>query len=121
MSDETTSHPGESDLQTARTWVEFDDPASEADAVERFRCDLTWLTSNWTCTFGDGCCGIDASKPDLGCCVLGAHFTGDEDEAHDVDDDRADDGDRVGEAVERMDQYRAPTLVVGDDGCRELE
>ena len=50
--------------------------------ARRFRCDLTWLTSNWTCTFGDGCCGIDASKPDLGCCVLGAHFTGDEDEAH---------------------------------------
>ena len=43
--------------------------------ARRFRCDLTWLTSNWTCTFGDGCCGIDASKHDLGCCVLGAHFT----------------------------------------------
>lgn len=72
----------ECDLDIPRTWVEFDDPASEPDAVERFRCDLTWLTSSWTCTFGSGCAGIDASKPDFGCCVLGAHFTGDEDEKH---------------------------------------
>ena len=72
----------ECDLEIPRTWVEFDDPASEPDAVERYRCDLTWLTSNWTCTFGSGCRGIDATKPDLGCCVLGAHFTGEQDEAH---------------------------------------
>ena len=72
----------ESDLDIPRTWVEFDNPDNEDGAVERFRCDLTWLTSNWTCTFGNGCRGIDAAKPDLGCCVLGAHFTGDEDEAH---------------------------------------
>lgn len=72
----------ECDLDIPRTWVEFDDPASEPDAVERYRCDLTWLTSNWTCTFGSGCRGIEADKPDFGCCVLGAHFTGAEDEAH---------------------------------------
>ena len=76
MSDETPTHPDETDLRTARTWVEFDDPADDG---QRFRCDLTWLTSSWTCVFGSGCHGIDADKPDFGCCVLGAHFTDDED------------------------------------------
>lgn len=75
----------ESDLDIPRTWVEFDNPDNTDGAVERFRCDLTWLTSNWTCTFGNGCKGIEASTPDLGCCVLGAHFTGAEDEAHVAD------------------------------------
>lgn len=55
-----------------RTWVEFVDPA---DADQVLRCDLTWLTSSWTCTFGNGCQGIDATRPDDGCCVLGAHFS----------------------------------------------
>jgi hypothetical protein len=54
-----------------RAWVEFRDPADE-DQV--FRCDLTWLTSSWTCIFGAGCQGIYADRPDDGCCTLGAHF-----------------------------------------------
>ena len=45
-----------------------------------FRCDLTWLTSNWTCIFGRGCQGIYAGRPDDGCCTLGAHFSDDDDE-----------------------------------------
>lgn len=53
-------------------WVEFTDPA---DRGQRFRCDLTWLTSSWTCIFGAGCQGIYADRPDDGCCTLGAHFT----------------------------------------------
>lgn len=60
----------------SRTWVEFDDPAEEG---RRLRCDLTWLTSDYRCIFGAGCSGIDADRPDDGCCVLGAHFTDDED------------------------------------------
>lgn len=59
-----------------RTWVEFDDPA---DARRRFRCDLTWLTSNWRCVYGAGCRSIDADVPYGGCCVLGAHFADDAD------------------------------------------
>lgn len=55
-----------------RTWVEFVDPAEPAQV---FRCDLTWLTSAYTCIWGRGCPGIDASRPDDGCCVLGAHFS----------------------------------------------
>src|SRR5207249_11894498 len=45
-----------------------------------FRCDLTWLTSNWTCIFGRGCQGIYADRPDDGCCTLGAHFSDKDDE-----------------------------------------
>ncbi len=64
-------------LDFPRVWVEFSDPA---DADQLFRCDLTWLTSSWTCIFGRGCKGIDATKPDDGCCVLGAHFSDKADE-----------------------------------------
>ncbi|MBI0376761.1 hypothetical protein JBE27_10875, partial [Streptomyces albiflaviniger] len=42
-------------LDFARAWVEFPDPA---DDEQLFRCDLTWLTSKWTCIFGQGCQGI---------------------------------------------------------------
>lgn len=55
-----------------RFWTEFVDPA-EPD--QTYRCDLTWLTSNWTCIFGQGCPGIERSQPDVGCCVMGAHFS----------------------------------------------
>ncbi|MFC6153988.1 hypothetical protein [Nocardioides yefusunii] len=60
-----------------RVWVEFRDPA---DSEQMFRCDLTWLTSSWTCIFGSGCAGIYDTSPDVGCCTLGAHFSDDEDE-----------------------------------------
>lgn len=51
--------------------------------VEISRPDVTWrferefLTSNWTCLFGNGCKGIlttDATDLNQGCCSLGAHF-----------------------------------------------
>ena len=44
------------------------------------RCDLTWLTSSYTCIFGQGCQGIYADSPDAGCCTLGAHFADKDDE-----------------------------------------
>ena len=62
----------ETPLDIPRTWVEFTDPAEPG---QRFRCDLTWLTSSWTCIYGNGCRGIYADRPDDGCCTLGAHFT----------------------------------------------
>ncbi|WP_277500541.1 MULTISPECIES: hypothetical protein [unclassified Nocardioides] len=64
-------------LDFPRAWVEFGDP-DDADQV--FRCDLTWLTSAYTCIFGRGCAGIYATSPDVGCCTLGAHFSDDGDE-----------------------------------------
>ncbi|MGV1007591.1 MAG: hypothetical protein ACOYBY_03165 [Dermatophilaceae bacterium] len=59
-------------LDLARTWVEFTDPDHPQ---QRFRCDLTWLTSRWMCVYGAGCPGVYADRPDDGCCTLGAHFT----------------------------------------------
>lgn len=61
----------EVDLVFPRAFVEFADPA---DDTQVFRCDLTWLTSSYTCIFGQGCQGIYADAPDVGCCTLGAHF-----------------------------------------------
>ncbi|WP_375425921.1 hypothetical protein [uncultured Friedmanniella sp.] len=60
-----------------RAFAEFEDPA---DPDQVFRCDLTWLTSRWSCVFGQGCPGIYADRPDDGCCTLGAHFSDDQDE-----------------------------------------
>ncbi|WP_432521383.1 hypothetical protein [Kineococcus sp. SYSU DK006] len=80
----------ETPLDSARLWLEFPDPedAAAADAGAGpghqpdtvYRVDLTWLTSDYTCIFGNGCPGIYADAPDVGCCTLGAHFTEDADE-----------------------------------------
>ena len=59
-------------LDFPRAWVEFDDPGKKS---RRYRIDLTWLTSRWTCIFGRGCKGIYSTAPDSGCCTQGAHFT----------------------------------------------
>jgi hypothetical protein len=67
----------ETALDFPRAWVEFADPADEEQV---FRCDLTWLTSRWTCVFGQGCQGIVAGRASDGCCSLGAHFSDDDDE-----------------------------------------
>ena len=77
-----------------------------ATADQVFRCDLTWLTSRWTCIFGSGCPGIYADRPDDGCCTLGAHFA-------DADDEK-----RVGRAVRQLtaDQWqykRRPARAAG--------
>ena len=81
--------------------IEFDDPVT---AGQRFRCDLTWLTSSWRCIYGAGCAGIYADRPHDGCCTLGAHFTDD------------DDVERVQAAVEALasqDWQRHPGQPVG--------
>ncbi|WP_340539727.1 hypothetical protein [Nocardioides sp. GXZ039] len=67
----------EVDLVFPRAFVEFPNPD---DDTEVLRCDLTWLTSSFTCIFGQGCQGIYADAPDTGCCTLGAHFADGEDE-----------------------------------------
>ncbi len=67
----------EVDLVFPRAFVEFTDPADETQV---FRCDLTWLTSSYMCIFGQGCMGIYADAPDVGCCTLGAHFADTDDE-----------------------------------------
>ncbi|MFJ3906658.1 hypothetical protein [Streptomyces sp. NPDC090025] len=72
-----SAEPDEKGLDFPRAWVEFADPADEEQV---FRCDLTWLTSRWTCIFGNGCQGIREGRADDGCCTLGAHFSDDDDE-----------------------------------------
>lgn len=67
----------EVDLVFPRAHVEFADPDDDGQV---FRCDLTWLTSSYTCIFGNGCQGIYADAPDVGCCTLGAHFADKDDE-----------------------------------------
>jgi hypothetical protein len=67
----------EVDLVFPRAYVEFVNPA---DRSEVMRCDLTWLTSSYMCIFGQGCAGIYADAPDVGCCTLGAHFADKADE-----------------------------------------
>ena len=67
----------EVDLVFPRAFVEFVDPG---DPDQVFKCDLTWLTSNYMCIFGQGCQGIYAESPDTGCCTLGAHFSDKADE-----------------------------------------
>lgn len=85
-------------LSFPRVWVEFDDPD---DAENLYRCDLTWLTSNWHCVYGSGCQGIVAGRPEMGCCALGAHFTDEEDEG------------RVAEAVKELDASSWENYEVG--------
>lgn len=61
----------------ARDWVEFTDPN---DDEEIFKCDLTWLTSYWTCIYGDGCQGVFKDRPNDGCCTEGAMYSDKDDE-----------------------------------------
>ena len=106
----------EVDLVFPRAFVEFVNPADESEVL---RCDLTWLTSSYMCIFGQGCQGIYADAPDVGCCTLGAHFA-------DKDDEK-----RVAEYVEMLDDKlwqqkpqgrkvrRRDWVEVDDDGERK--
>ena len=61
-------------------WVSFEDPDEERTWV----FDLTFLTSPWTCIYGDGCQGVltgPAADLEQGCCSYGAHFVDEDDEA----------------------------------------
>lgn len=115
----------EAALDIARTWLEFPDPSGPVSVAEGggsdpaeqvFRCDLTWLTSSWTCIFGRGCRGLYTDRPDDGCCTLGAHLS-------DADDEK-----RVAAEVPRLTptmwQHHRTGLVDGwtetdEDGARK--
>jgi hypothetical protein len=52
-------------------WVSF-----EIDDTT-YQFDVTFMTSNWSCIYGDGCLGVlTEPAPELvqGCCSYGAHF-----------------------------------------------
>lgn len=62
----------------AHEWVSFDDETHE----RTWLVDATFVESNWTCIFNNGCQGVlTGPTPELaqGCCSYGAHFTDDDD------------------------------------------
>ncbi len=72
--------PEPHDPTSPHEYVSFEDPDEERTWV----FDLTFLTSNWSCIFGQGCPGVltgPAPELEQGCCSYGAHFTGPEDRA----------------------------------------
>jgi hypothetical protein len=63
----------------AHEWVSFDD----TKRLRTWMFDVTFLESNWTCIFGNGCQGVlTEATPELvqGCCSYGAHFTDEKDQ-----------------------------------------
>jgi hypothetical protein len=96
----------EVDLGFPRAWVSFPNPDDE---TEVFRCDLTWLTSRWTCIFGAGCPGVYATTPEVGCCAHGAHFADDADH------------DRVAAAVGRLSETTWENYPLGADEWTERD
>jgi hypothetical protein len=62
-------------------WISFEDEQEERTWV----FDATFLTSNWTCIFGNGCQGVlTGPTPELvqGCCSYGAHLVDKKDARH---------------------------------------
>ncbi len=62
-------------------WISFEDEDEERTWV----LDVSFLTSNWTCIFGDGCQGVlTGPAPELvqGCCSYGAHLVDKKDARH---------------------------------------
>ena len=111
----------EVDLVFPRAWLEFVDPA---DGDQVYRCDLTWLTSNWTCIFGNGCQGIYDTSPESGCCTLGAHFSDAEDEERTATwVDKLDDSlwQRRGEALTKKGQVSRKKWTEVEDGERKTK
>ena len=56
-----------------REWISFEDEDEERTWI----FDATFLSSNWTCIFGNGCQGVlTGPTPELvqGCCSYGAHL-----------------------------------------------
>jgi hypothetical protein len=63
-----------------REWASFEDAVEDRTWV----FDVTFLSSPWTCIFGQGCQGVlTAAAPELaqGCCSYGAHFVDGDDVA----------------------------------------
>ncbi|MDZ7676483.1 MAG: hypothetical protein U5K30_15610 [Acidimicrobiales bacterium] len=72
--------PRDTELEDLHEWVSFEDP----DEYRTWVFDVTFLTSNWTCIFGEGCKGVlteNATDLEQGCCSYGAHFVDDDDHA----------------------------------------
>lgn len=105
-------------------WISFEDSKEQRTWV----FDLTFLTSNWTCIFGNGCKGVlteDATDLVQGCCSYGAHFIDDDDRARvEIAADRLTDDEwqfaaharELGSTTEVDDDGTCTTRLV-DDAC----
>jgi hypothetical protein len=74
----TTKAEAAARLDQPHEWLSFEDPHER----RRWQFDITFLLSNWTCIFGQGCQGVlTGPTPELvqGCCSYGAHFIDQED------------------------------------------
>lgn len=62
-----------------REWISLTDPN---EPHERYVFDVSFLLSDYTCIYGQGCPGI-GEEPDAvrACCTLGAHYIDEEDQA----------------------------------------
>ena len=110
------------DAADTHEWVSFE---HEGDT---WMFDVTFLTSNWSCIWNEGCLGVlDEPNPDSGhgCCSFGAHFSDDTDlrrvleAAERLSPEQWQHHGRietVGEAVE-VDDDDAWTTVLVDDAC----
>ncbi len=61
----------ESDAADTHEWVSFEHQG------DTWIFDVTFLASNWSCIWNDGCLGVRAEPDDEsghGCCAFGAHF-----------------------------------------------
>ncbi|MFM7409240.1 MAG: hypothetical protein ACKO3L_00345, partial [Actinomycetota bacterium] len=59
-------------------WISFEETRLRRTWV----FDATFLRSNWSCIYGNGCQGVldeDATHLAQGCCSFGAHFVDDQD------------------------------------------
>ncbi len=74
--------------------------------------DVTFLESNWTCIFGNGCQGVlTEAAPELvqGCCSYGAHFTDEKDQK------------RVERAAKRLTDDQWQFKSKGKDGTTRVK
>ena len=72
------STPPDDGPQDLHEWISFEDPTE----LRTWVFDATFLRSNWSCIYGNGCKGVldaDATEMAQGCCSYGAHFVDEDD------------------------------------------
>jgi hypothetical protein len=109
-------------IDDAHEWFSFDHDG------ETYMFDLTFLTSRWSCIYGQGCPGIDeapAPELEIGCCSHGAYFSDKKDRKRtralmkQLGDDEWQykaDADELGGAIYKNDEGDWVTRVV-DGAC----
>jgi hypothetical protein len=92
----------------AHEWVSFADHKRQ----RTWMFDVTFLESNWTCIFGNGCQGVlTEASPELvqGCCSYGAHFSDEKDRR------------RVEKAAKRLTEDQWQFKAKGKNGTTKVK